>query len=555
MVGVENRKLYGKRERGSKEFACHNLREVIDYRIKTAPNKALYTYSDYSTNSRTVIMPEEFKRQYQAVSTWLYENGYLKKHIAIIGDNSYQWLLAMQSILCSNNIVVPLDKNLEKEILSEFLKESDTDALFYSANYEQKAIAFKEELGIEIYKLDDIDNIVKAGSSLIEEGKTECFEREIDNVAPAIIIFTSGTTGKSKGVVLSQQNIVYNALLDTESIHFAFDVVMLLPFNHVYGFNTTNIPHILNGSTMHINQNIRYMFKDFQTENPEASCVVPMHLEVFYKTIWKNIREAGREEEIRKKIEENRKNLSITDEQKLEMFRDVTSVVLGNRIKIFAVSSAPLNVELYYGFKDFGIDIIQGYGCTECSPQITCNPPENNKPGSVGIILTEMEVKIDNPDENKEGEICARGHNIMLGYYKNEEATKEVIRDGWLHTCDLGYLDEDNYLYVSGRIKNLIILSNGENVSPEELEFKVQACHAVKEVVVYEKNKRIAAQIFVDEEYVIPEGYTDAEDYIRKFIAQINKDTTTYKQISIVEFRKTPFDRTSSQKIQRSSVE
>jgi long-chain acyl-CoA synthetase len=330
---------------------------------------------------------------------------------------------------------------------------------------------------------------------------------------------------------------------------------MLLPFNHVYGFNTTNIPHILNGSTMHINQNIRYMFKDFQTENPEASCVVPMHLEVFYKTIWKNIREAGREEEIRKKIEENRKNLSITDEQKLEMFRDVTSVVLGNRIKIFAVSSAPLNVELYYGFKDFGIDIIQGYGCTECSPQITCNPPENNKPGSVGIILTEMEVKIDNPDENKEGEICARGHNIMLGYYKNEEATKEVIRDGWLHTGDLGYLDEDNYLYVSGRIKNLIILSNGENVSPEELEFKVQACHAVKEVVVYEKNKRIAAQIFVDEEYVIPEGYTDAEDYIRKFIAQINKDTTTYKQISIVEFRKTPFDRTSSQKIQRSSVE
>lgn len=553
MVNVADRKLYGKRELTS-ELECANFREAMDYRLKKYPETPLFTTTDYSTGERTVIMPREFKDQYQAVSTWLFENGYRGKRIALMGDNSFQYVLALYSVLCSHNMAVPLDKSLEKDVLSEYLRESGCSMLFYSKNYEEKALGLQAESGIEIRRMDDIQELAEEGQKLLAEGKTACLEQEIDNDAPAVILFTSGTTGKGKGVVLSQKNIVSNAIMDVRDVQFVFDGVLLLPFHHAYGITCSCMNYILCGNTVHINQNMRYMFRDLQTENPEGLVCVPLHVEVLYNALWKHIRDLGREEEIRKKIEENRRNGNLTDGEKREMFRDVLGI-LGSRLRVFAAGGAPVMPELYYGFKDFGIVPLQGYGITECSPLISCNPADDVRVESVGQLLRGMEIMVDQPNENREGEICVKGPNVMLGYYGRGEETAEAMKDGWFHTGDLGYLDKDDFIYLTGRKKNLIILANGENVSPEELEAKIVVCPAVKEVVVYEKDGKIAAQILADEAYAADGEEPGAEESIRRFISELNRSTTNFKQISVVEFRRTPFARNSSQKILRTSVE
>ncbi len=553
MVDISNRVLYGKRDL-STELEFQSFRDAIAYRVEHFPDVALYSYTDYNTNTRTEVMPKELQEQCQALSTWLFEKGYERKNIGLIGDSSYPYLLAVKAIVCSNNVAVPMDKSLEEETLHEFLVQSDCSALFYSKNYEERAQRFKEELGIEIFLLDEIDQLVQEGRELLAQGKDACLKLEPDVDAPAVILFTSGTTGKSKGVMLSQRNITADMILDIRESHFTYDGVIILPFHHAYGLTNADMIFFLYGKTLHINQNMRYMFRDFQTENPEGLVCVPLHLEVFYNAIWKNIRDQGREEEIRSKIEENRKNKNLTNAQKREMFRDVLSV-MGNRFRAASSGGAPLNLEVFYGLRDFGIEVNPGYGITECSPMVSCNSEEDMRPESVGRIMEGLEVMVANPDKNKEGEICLRGPIVMLGYYKDEEATKEALKDGWLYTGDMGYVDKDNYIYLSGRKKNLIILANGENVSPEELEGKIMGCHAVKEVVVYEKNKKITAQIFADPEYAGSEEGVSTEDVIRKYISEVNSVVPNFKQIAAVEFRKTPFARNSSQKILRSSLE
>lgn len=550
MADTGRRKLYGKMDH-ELELKCLTFRDAAEYRVKHFPDKVLYTYTDYASGQRTEIMPRKFQEQYQAVSTWLYENGYTgQKHVALMGDNSYQWLLAMQSLMCSGNVAIPLDKNLERDILLGYLRDGECTALFYSQNYEREALEFQAQLGIEIFKLEEIGRLADEGRKLIAQGKTDCLELSIDCEVPAVIMFTSGTTGKSKGVMLSQKNIISNALMDTV---FFYDGVLLLPLHHAFALTCANLNYMLGGVSAHINQNMRYMYQDLQAENPVGLVLVPLLIENIYHALWKNIRDRGLEEEVRKRIEETRRDKTLTNAQKRERFRDVTGI-LGNRLEVLVSGGAPMNEELYNGFGDFGIEILEGYGITECSPMVSCNLRECVKRGSVGQIIEGLEVKIGRPNKDGEGEICIKGPNVMLGYYKNEEATREVLEDGWFHTGDIGYLDEDNYLYLSGRKKNLIILANGENVSPEELEARILACRAVKEVVVYEKNKKIAAQIFADEEYAAREGI-DARECIRGHIQKLNEGAAGFKQILLTEFRTTPFARNSSGKILRDSVE
>ena len=553
MIEIKDRKLEGKRESVSKGYEAWDIRDLIDERIKSAPDKVLYTFNDKQTGDRVEIMPAQFKEDSQAMTAWLCEQGYRRRHIAIIGDNSYAWVVAMFGILGSDNVLVAIDKGLSEEEIGELLSFSDCDIAFYAEMCAEKVEPLKDKLNLTLYKLD-IRKQIEEGRKLLSGGKDEYLKLKIDTEAPAVILFTSGTTGKRKGVVLSQKTLIVNSVLDNENARFFHDVILLLPFNHCFGLNTANIPHLLSGRTIHINSGIRYLYRDLVNENPEGLLIVPAILENLYFTMWKKIKENGREEAVQKKIDENRKNPHLTLEQKREMFKEELSI-FGNRLRTIYTGGAAQNVRFRDGFGDFGIEVLEGYGITECSPVITNQPSGLWKPQSVGRIIPGIEVKIDKPDANMEGEICVKGPIVMLGYYKNEEATKEAVTDGWFHTGDMGYLDSDNYLYITGRKNNLIILSNGENVSPEELETQLTENPLIKEVVVYAKDNKIAAQIFPDQEYAAQEKIDDVQGVIKDYVAECNLKNTNYKQISVVEFRETPFLRTSSQKIKRDSVE
>lgn len=547
------RKVYSKTERGKNGYGCSDLIELIDNRIASAGDVALYTFTDYQSGVRTVIMPEEFRQQYRAIGTWLSENGFCRSHIGIMADNSYEWILTMWAIICSNNVLVALDKSLEEETTSKMLDFSDTTLLFYSAAYEKKARSLEEKLGIRIYPLENYRELVETGTALMAEGKDGCTRQKLDENAPALFMFTSGTTGNNKCVMLSQRNIISNTVCTREQMSLNYDIVYLLPLHHILGLNVAHLPYIISGKTIHINRSMRDMFRDIQTENPEMLIGVPMFAEIYYKLVWNHIKSSGLEEKVRAMLEQNRSKPELTARERREMFRDAISV-LGDRLVGVITGGSPIESKYYDGFREFGIELIEGYGITECSPIISVNFIGGNKPGSVGRILLDCEVRIDQPNDRGEGEICVKGPNVMLGYYKDEKATADAIRDGWFHTGDIGYIDDDDYLYICGRIKNLIILSNGENVSPEELEAKIVECPAVKEVVVYDKGGRIAAQVFVDPEYTPEAPDSDPKEEVRLFMEKLNQGLAAFKQIMVTEFREVPFERNASKKIIRSSV-
>ena len=544
------KKYYSRIPREKGDYPFYDLISLYDYRLRTAPDVPLYTFTDYHTGVRTQIMPEEFVEQYQALGTWLAEQRYERKHIAVMGDSSYEWIRTMQAVICSNNVLVALDRNLEIGTLVEMLKASDAELLFCSEKYRDKAEKISGILGIKVLILEENAGRIEEGKKLQEAGKCGCIREKLDPDAPALLVFTSGTMGSSKCVMLSLRNLVTNTFCCWEQMRLHYHIVFILPFHHVYGLNIAHFPYVLDGKTIHINQSIRDLFRDIRSENPEVIVGVPLFVELFYKMVWKDIREKGLEEKVLSMIEENRKNPELSMNEKLEMFRFATGV-LGNRIRGLIVGGAPISDKYYYGFRDLGLDVSQGYGITECSPLVAATYLNANRPGSVGKVLQGTEMMIDQPNEHGEGEVCVRSPGVMLGYYKDEEATGEVIRDGWFHTGDIGYIDEDDYVYLSGRIKNLIILANGENVSPEEIELRLIDHPAIQELVVYAKGDRIAAQI-----YVSPDCQEeDPQEEIRRFISQYNDSAPSFKQISVVEFRDVPFERTASQKILRNSLQ
>ncbi len=536
--------------RPNKDFVCTTYRGLVDYRLKNYPDVPMYTYTDFRTGERTSVSSKEFKVQLDAVSTWIYEKGYNKDNIAIMGDNSYQWILAMEAIVSSNNVVILLDKSMETSILSELIDRSESKAIFYSRANEEKAKVLAQTAGIPMYCIDDNETYIAEGKLLIANGKTACLEQELDENALAVIMYTSGTTGDRKGVMLSQKNLISNAICLTEQTDLSGNQVYFLPLNHIYGLSASHLSALLTGNTLHINLNLRYMYKDMMDEKPEIIFLVPLFIERMYAMMWKNIDEAGKREKIQAMIEENNRKGNVTAAEKREMFKDEIAL-FGGKLSRIVSGGAPLTGQYYEGFKAFGIEILEGYGITECAPVLSVNRNELNKPGSVGRVLCGVECQIENPDSNGDGEICVKGPNVMLGYHKMEKETAEAMKGGWFHTGDKGYLDEDGYIVITGRIKNLIILSNGENISPEEIEKELYNFEAIQEVIVYAKNQEIVAQVYMNQDYMALHNIVDGEQLIRDYIYGVNLKMQVYKRIHKIEFRSEPFERTSSNKIKR----
>ena len=515
-----------------------DLQEYINEVEKAYGDRDAYKYIlEDTVVSKTF---KDLKRHSIAIASWLTKREFKGKHIAIIGSSSYHWVTTFLGITCSANVVIPIDRMLPEEEILNLLVMGDVDMVFLSEEFEPM-----------MRKIEEANNYVKevisfSGTRFREILRTEPVELpKIDPDALAEILFTSGTTGVSKGVMLSQKNIASN-INDIYRMDYAQNVkknpvvMSVLPIHHTFELTVDNLGVLYCGATVCINDKIENIVANLNRFKPSVILVVPTIAEVFYKKVMESISSGPYKRKIAlaKKINRVLKFFKIDIRRKLykkllnRFGGDLTNVIVGG---------AALRPEIAEAFDEFGINMYQGYGLTECAPLISANYPKENKFGSVGKPVSYMDVKIE------DGEILVKGSGVMLGYYKNWEATSEAFtKDGYLRTGDLGYFDEDGYLYITGRSKNLIILDNGKNVYPEELEGHIANFNGVKDVMVYEGNGKICA-------VVQPTDINDQEliKSIKHSLKELNNNLPSYKRIVSLAFIARDFPKTTTMKIKR----
>lgn len=465
---------------------------------------------------------EEVKRDSMAVSRMVDHFGMTGKHIAILGTTTYQWIVSFFGVTNSGSVAVPIDAQLPTDAICELLNRADVEMLFYDELRADVAGMVGKECPqikqIISFQAVEKQDAVWSWEQLRTENLGE-YHAEIDPDQLCTILFTSGTTGKSKGVMLSHRNLTDNAVCLDMKIPAGTVTMTLLPINHVYCLTMDIIKGLYIGVTSCINDSIMHVQRNLKLYKPDMVLLVPLVIE----SIYAKLKAAGGM--IPKKM--------------------VAKAAFGGNLHTICSGGAYLDPEYVDRFAEYGITILQGYGMTECSPVISTNLPWDNRKGSVGKLMPNLEAKV--VDE----EIWIRGTSVMMGYYKMPEETAETLEDGWLKTGDLGYVDEDGYVYITGRKKNLIILANGENVSPEEMENQLAKEDLIKEILVREKDQVIEAEIFPDYEYAKKKRIKDIREKLQGIIDNYNKLQPPYKGIHSLIVRETEFDKTTAKKIKR----
>lgn len=491
---------------------------------------------------------KEFAEEIEGFGTFLLSKGLKKEKIAIIGENSYEWLIAYFSILNGGNTAVPLDRDLPIDDLLYNVKNSGCKAVVFSKVYADVAEKFKElDSGIEMYfAMADMPQYIEEGRKLIENGDTSFKNADVKPTDLAAIVYTSGTTGRSKGVMLTQQNIASNTISACHNAQGEGCGVLALPLHHTFGMVGNVLVPFIFEARIYMTTSLRNIQSDMVKIGATAAFCVPLMAELMYKKVWATAKEKGKDEILKKGIKISNTLLKLGIDVRRKLFAEVHEA-LGGNLELFICGGAPLSEKIAYELTSMGINVLNGYGITECSPIVSVNRNFANRLGSVGQVLDCNEVKINNPDENGVGEIYVRGTNVMVGYYNDEEATKEAFDNGWFKTGDLGYLDKDGFLFVTGRIKNLIILSNGKNVSAEEIEEKIlDEISYVEEVIVYDDDDKLAAEIYLNET-----AEPEAKTKIKKDIKDLNIKLPSYKKIAKTKIRDEAFPKTTSMKIKR----
>ena len=467
--------------------------------------------------------------------------------IAILSENSYMWNVIFYTIAAGNFVVVPMDVRLEaKEIVAQ-LENCDCDALFYSALNEEKAQAVKDSPGCTVqyfFPIAEIGAMLAEGEALRGEYEEAFLSSAPDPEAMFAIVYTSGTTGKTKGVMLSHKNIMTD-INSSMSALTGGHAIAFLPLNHTYSWVTGLFAGLARTEWGFICTNLRHIYRDIQDYHPHQFAAVPLAVEMIYSRIISSAKRKGSYDALMSGIEMSRNFLLCGFDSRKEFFSEIHDN-LGGNLDYILCGGAHLNPKIEEFMNDIGIPIITGYGLTECSPCVTCSRREYFKIGSMGLPLDCNEVRINDPDENGIGEIYVRGDNVMMGYYNDPESTAAVFDGDWFKTGDYGYFDEDGFLFFTGRKKNLIILSNGKNVSPEEIEGKMSDIEFVKEVLVYEENGRITGEFYLD-----TDKYPDAKDRLREEVLKVNADMAEFKRVSVIKTRDTEFPKTTTLKIIR----
>lgn len=468
--------------------------------------------------------------------------------IAILSENSYMWNVIFYTIAAGGFVVVPMDMRLEAAEIVHQLENCDCDALFYSEENAEKAEAVRASAGCTVkyfFPIAEIDSILAEGETLRPEYEEEFLSPEVHPEDLFTIVYTSGTTGKTKGVMLSNKNIMTDINSSMRALT-GGHAIAFLPLNHTYSWVTGLFAGLARTEWGFICTNLRHIYRDIQDYHPHQFAAVPLAVEMIYSRIISSAKRKGNYDALMSGIEMSRNFLLCGFDSRKEFFSEIHDN-LGGELEYILCGGAHLNTKIEEFMNDIGIPIITGYGLTECSPCVTCSRREYFKIGSMGLPLDCNEVKIHEPDEAGIGEIYVRGDNVMMGYYNDPEATAAVFDpDGWFKTGDYGYFDEDGFLFFNGRKKNLIILSNGKNVSPEEIEGLMSDIEFVSEVLVYEENGRITGEFYLD-----TDKYPDAKDRLKDEVLRVNKEMAEFKRISIIKTRDEPFPKTTTLKIIR----
>ena len=527
-----------------------NLRDLITYCGEDYGNKTAFRFRKGNTIINVTF--EDFMKDVTAMGEYLLQNGYEGgKRIALLGENSYPWVVSYFAVINSGNILVPIDKELKPGEIVHLLNDSEASLLVY-ADSKDKCVDEMKEIGIvtdAFLNMDtEFDAMLKDGKALIADSKDAYANIQIDREAMCAIIYTSGTTGDPKGVMLSHKNLATDAYRAMSCMIIPDVTVAILPLNHTFGAMASIICQLWMGHTVFINSGLKTVLKDIQEAKPGHISVVPLYVENFYKNIWKGIDKQGKTNLVKTMIKVSNALRKVGIDLRKKLFKSIIDNFGGN-LEMIISGGAPISDMYMKGFDDIGVTIINGYGITECSPIVALNRNNNIKYGTVGNPVPTTEIKIENPDENGEGEIWVKGDIVMLGYYKKPEETAKVMKDGWFNTGDIGKL-ENNFLSITGRKKNIIILDNGKNVYPEEIETLISFVENVTEVVVYQEDNLIVAEVYSDTE----ENREAVQAKIKEDILAVNNKLAGYKQVKRIKFRDEEFVKTTTKKIKRNAL-
>lgn len=549
-----------------------NVREVIKDGIEKHPNAIAFTLKnkiDKKVEYRDITY-KEFEKEINYLGTGFLKEGLKNKRISIIGPNSYQWALSYITILFGIGVVVPLDKGLPAQEIEDSIIRSESEVIIFDKKYVDIVNEIKNKKNTKIQSficmqdIEDkafktINDIIKIGKNEFLKGNREFLNLDIDNDKANIILFTSGTTALSKAVMLSQKNIAsnINSMNAVEKFYDNDVNLLMLPFHHT--FASTGIIIMLNNGVKNVFcDGLRHIQENMKEYKVSVFVCVPLILEAMHKKVLAGIKKQGKEQTVRRAQKLSNALLKIGIDVRRKIFKDIIDNFGGN-MRFIISGAAAIDKNVAKDFNEWGILAIQGYGLTETSPVLCAENAKYIRYGSVGVPLLDIEVKIDNPDEHGVGELIAKGPNVMLGYYKNEEATKQTLIDNWYHTGDLGYIDKDGYVFITGRKKNVIVLKNGKNVFPEEIEELINKLPYVSESLVFGYPK--------DDDLIVSTKIVYNEDYVKKFldnmseeelnqkvwndIKEINLTVPQYKHIKKFILTKEPMIKTTTAKIKR----
>ena len=500
--------------------------------------------------------------------------GLRDKRVVIISETTYEWYVSYMAMLCGVGIAVPMDKELPENEFENLVKRSKASAIIYSSRKKELIDKVRDRLDgieyfIEMYSDSDLngkdvgfEQVKKIGSKLYENGNNSLLDTKIDKDEFKVLIFTSGTTSASKGVMLCNRNLTENIFAAGSYVNVREDdrLFSVLPLHHTYESTIGFLFPFARGASVAVCEGLKYIVPNLKETKPTAMIAVPLLIESLYKKINQTIKKSGKETLVNSMIHVTNALKLVGIDIKKKVFAEIYDN-LGGNIRIIVSAAAPIDKKIGKWIEDIGIEFLQGYGLTETAPIAALTPESDPHIGSVGKAVVCAELKIKDPNENGEGEVLIKSSTLMLGYYEMEEETKKAIsEDGWFNSGDVGYLDKDGFLYITGRSKNVIVTANGKNIYPEEIELVLGKIPYISECMVYGKGEKddltVSVKVIPNYEYIaenVKKDMTDEEIYnlIWEEIKKVNKTLTSYKAIKYLEIKKDEFEKTTTMKIKR----
>lgn len=554
-----------------------NLKDLLTTSCEMFNTKDAFLVKDKPGGTYQPISYGQFYMDVNGLGTSFINLGLKGKKIAVIGENSYPWVVTYFATVNGTGVIVPIDRELKTMEIKALLQRAGVSAVVYSKKVKRvideilldeemrEQIKYAIRMNFEDEEADRLsfDDLIEAGKQSMEEGNKEFVNSQIDNEALAALLFTSGTTGMAKGVMLSHKNITANVYNMSKYVKIMENGIGLsvLPMHHTYEMTCHIMTAIYQGMTIAICEGLKHIQKNLQEIPANVMLAVPLIFETMHKKVWKKAAASGSDKKIRRAMDLSNKFKLYNHPKIVKKMFGTVHEALGGGVHLFIAGGAAINPKVIEDYQAMGIPMIQGYGMTENAPIIAVNKDCYSKPDSVGLPMPGTEVKIIDQDENGVGEIICKGPSVMIGYYENPEATAEAIHDGWLHTGDYGYMDDEEFLYVSGRKKSVIVTKNGKNIFPEEIEYVLGEYPYIEEVLVHGvdgmRNDDVIVKAEVYPNYPLikeEKGDLDEEQLkalINDIIEEVNSQMPNYKRIKRFNIRKTEFEKTTTRKIKR----